>query len=215
MFCLQSPMTAHALGLDQLVSALVSSILDPMTGAFSQCAILSCFTTLLLPWGNLTVNTSMKGVLKKYGFIWYKPFLICFCVQNFWIYKAICPCVCLSVRHLQIYSRTTVWSFNLLVHSHSFCSLFRFVPPHSFCQAQPQPEFNWAELALVLISPTCPPVRNSSKIAGNLINWHYLIEIYSLLSYFFIFYSKNIYPPPPHNHKRGPQSVWVDFTKII
>jgi hypothetical protein len=40
-----------------------------------------------------------------------------------------------------------------------------------FCQAQPQFQLSWAELALVSISPVArpsarPPVRNSSEIAG-------------------------------------------------
>ena len=36
-----------------------------------------------------------------------------------------------------------------------------------YCQAQPQFQLSWAELALVLIYPAArPPVRNSSEIAG-------------------------------------------------
>ena len=33
-----------------------------------------------------------------------------------------------------------------------------------YCQGQPQPQFNWAELALFLINPA---VQTSSEIAGN------------------------------------------------
>ena len=37
----------------------------------------------------------------------------------------------------------------------------------SYCQAQPQSQLSWAELALVFISPAAhPPVLNSSEIAG-------------------------------------------------
>ena len=37
-----------------------------------------------------------------------------------------------------------------------------------YCQAQPQPQFNWAELALVSINPAArlPSARTSREIAG-------------------------------------------------
>ena len=40
---------------------------------------------------------------------------------------------------------------------------------HPYCQAQPQSQLSWAELALILFPPAPgrPPVRTSSEIAGN------------------------------------------------
>ena len=41
----------------------------------------------------------------------------------------------------------------------------------SYCQAKPQSQLSWAELALLLISPAAhPPGRTSSELAGNQLN---------------------------------------------